>query len=156
MKLIIKINKFFSLSCQNKIFFIEAYFYLLTTYFSHILLKKQKIIFSLVDTKNSNKLLDIKQQEIAYSIGKMIQYASSCTLWESTCLLQSLVAKKMLQKRGISGVFYVGVKKENMQIKAHAWTESNAVVITGGRGYEYFTILSACYWNATKKYDNKI
>ena len=56
----------------------------------------------------------------------------------------------MLQKRGISGVFYLGVAKnadEKEQIEAHSWSQCGDMIITGGEGHENFTVLSMFGWS---------
>jgi hypothetical protein len=55
----------------------------------------------------------------------------------------------MLQKRGIAGVFYLGVAKDGEgkeKMKAHAWTQCGDRIITGGRGHEEFTVVSVFGW----------
>jgi len=74
--------------------------------------------------------------------------ASAYTPWESACLAQSLTAQKMLRKRGIPGVFYLGAMKDEEskeKMKAHAWSQCGDTIITGGDSNE-FTILSVFGW----------
>ena len=75
--------------------------------------------------------------------------AAIYTPWESACLVQSLTAQKMLHKRGITGVLYLGVTKDQEskeKMKAHAWTQCGETIITGGAGHEEFTVLSVFRW----------
>ena len=55
----------------------------------------------------------------------------------------------MLQKRGIPGVFYLGVMKDEEgteKMKAHAWSKCGENILTGGEGHEKFTVLSVFGW----------
>ena len=146
-----KFKKFTKLSAEEKSFFLEAYITLgimraavltvsfkrLTRYLEH-LPKKEKI-----------PTLDDSQMSIATAIGQAITRAAAYTPWESTCLTQSLSAQKMLQKRGVPGVFYLGAAKDeesDKKMKAHAWSQCGDTIITGGEGHEVFTVLSVFGW----------
>ena len=93
--------------------------------------------------------LDEEQMQIALSIGKAIGQAAAHTPWESACLAQSLAAQRMLKKRGIPGVFYLGAAKDEEgkeKMKAHAWSQCGDQIITGNGGHEKFTVLSVFGW----------
>lgn len=90
--------------------------------------------------------------ETAITIGKVISMAANNTPWESACLAQSLTAHRMLKKRGIPGVFFLGVKKgeiSNEKMNAHAWSQCGDTIITGKDGHENFTVLSLFQWERT-------
>jgi hypothetical protein len=86
-------------------------------------------------------------------VRKAIKQASSYTPWESACLAQAFTARRMLQKRGLPGVFYLGVKKdvsggsENGKMKAHAWSQCGEVIVTGEKGAQGFTVVSVFAWD---------
>lgn len=93
--------------------------------------------------------LSIDERDIAGRVGAAIGRASAHTPWESACLVQSLTARQMLQKREIPGVFYIGVAKDQeseAKIRAHAWSQCGEKIITGGKGHENFTVLSVFGW----------
>ena len=96
------------------------------------------------------KAPDAKQ---ARDVGWAVQAASTATPWNSSCLVQVLAAQKMLQRRGIPGVFYIGAAPgENppasSRLEAHAWLICGSDVITGEPGHERFTVLAAFSWPA--------
>ncbi|MBT8347889.1 MAG: lasso peptide biosynthesis B2 protein [Sulfurovum sp.] len=142
-----KFKKFSQLSSEEKKLFLEAYVTLgimrtaiLTTSFKRLirtlehLPKKEE-----VTVVNDNEILTAKK------VGESITGAAAYTPWESACLAQSLTAQKMLQKRGITGVFYLGAAKDEEskeKMKAHAWSQCRDTIITGGKGHEDFTVLS--------------
>ncbi len=67
--------------------------------------------------------------------------------WDSVCLDQALAAQRMLSRRKISGTLYLGVaKKENEELKAHAWVCLGEHFITGQAGHEEFTVVSYFGW----------
>ena len=93
--------------------------------------------------------LNDDQAAVAIQVGEIIGRAANNTPWESVCLTQALTAQKMLKKRDIPGVFYLGVKKggtDRKKLEAHAWSQCDNMIITGERGHESFTTLSVYEW----------
>ena len=145
-----KMKKFVKLSIEEKKLFVEAYAMLgmirttiLTTSFKHMIRTlEQESELNVVSRLND------EQMETAKLVGEAIMRASVYTPWKSACLAQSLTAQKMLQKRGISGVFYVGVMKNDKEneVNAHAWAQCGDCIITGNSGHESFTVLSVFRW----------
>ena len=93
--------------------------------------------------------LNEEDMKTAKIVGQAIMRASAYTPWESACLAQSLTAQKMLQKRGIPGVFYLGAAKDEenkSKMKAHAWSQCGDTIITGAKGHKEFTVLSVFGW----------
>lgn len=146
-----KVKKFINLKTDEKKLFLEAYVMLgmMRTAILTISFKRLTRSLEHVAEKKEPITLNVKEMEIAKKVGESIMRASAYTPWESACLTQSLVAQKMLQKRGISGVFYLGVAKdeENKEkMEAHAWTQCGDAIITGAGGHEVFTVLSVFEW----------
>lgn len=93
--------------------------------------------------------LNEHEMKIAGTIDQVITRAANNTPWESACLAQSLTAQWMLKRRGIPGVFYLGVMKgENgdEKMRAHAWSQCGDTIITGHKGYEDYTVVSVFRW----------
>lgn len=90
--------------------------------------------------------------ETARAIGWAVTLAANHTPWESTCLVQVLAAQRMLQRRGVSGVFYIGATPasrndgETPGLLAHAWLKCNDQFITGEKGHQDYTVVSAFSW----------
>ena len=146
-----KIKKFTKLSFEEKKLFAEAYVTLGLMRAAILTISFKRLTRSLEHLKNRGEVMPLNDKEMktALSVGQAITRASVHTPWESACLAQSLTAQKMLQKRGIPGVFYLGAakdeeSKENM--KAHAWSQCGDTIITGGGGHEEFTVLSVFGW----------
>lgn len=83
---------------------------------------------------------------VSWAIGRV----SGIVPWNSVCLDQALTAQRMLSRRGLTGLLYLGVakdeKKEDAGLKAHAWVRCNGEFITGRAGHEAFTVVSCFGW----------
>ncbi len=146
-----KIRKFTKLSSEEKKLFLEAYLMLGIMRASILSISFKRLTHSLEHLPNKEEITVLNKEENAKAIavGKAITRAAVYTPWESACLAQALTAQKMLQKRGIPGVFYLGAAKdvENKgNMKAHAWSQCGETIITGAGGHEDFTILSVFGW----------
>ena len=147
-----RINQFLHLAHQDKKLFIEAFTTLGIMRAAILSISFKRLTRSLEHSKDNidTEPLTAEQLKIAVSIGKAIEQAANNTPWESACLAQSLAAQRMLQKRGIAGVFYLGVMKDETskeKMKAHAWSQCGNEIITGGAGHEEFTVLSVFGWH---------
>ena len=145
--MLLKMKKFKALSKEEKKLFLEAYASLAMTRTAILTMPFKRLTRTLEHTTQAALLTEIDdaQMKTAKRVGEAIGRASAYTPWESACLAQSLTAQKMLQKRGIPGVFYLGVMKDN-GIKAHAWSQCGDAIITGESGYEAFKVLSIFAW----------
>ena len=146
-----KIKKFTKLASEEKKLFIEAYVTLGIMRAAILTISFKRLTRSLEHLKNKDEVMPLNDKEMktALRVGQAITRASAHTPWESACLAQSLTAQKMLQKRGIPGVFYLGVAKDKEseeKMKAHAWSQCGETIITGGGGHESFTVLSVFGW----------
>ena len=151
MHIIIKIKKFIALSFKEQFFFIQAYYYFILFYL--IPPKSVSDTFNLENYENYltvDKLNNNKDIEMAQKIAQMIKYASSYTPWINSCLINSFVAKKILEKEKISGKLYIGVKKDNLKMKAHAWVECSGKVILGVYNYKTYKIIAISSWIANE------
>lgn len=60
----------------------------------------------------------------------------------ATCLTQSLAAQTMLQRAGYPADLRIGVALEDKNLHAHAWVESQGVILIGGANLDQFTPLA--------------
>lgn len=78
-----------------------------------------------------------------YSIAHAIRRSSKHALWPTKCLVEAMVAKRMLNKRKIQSTIYLGVAKESSKtLIAHAWVRVGDTIIVGKRGMERFKIVA--------------
>ena len=146
-----KFKKFTKLSSEEKKLFMEAYVTLGTMRAAILSVSFKRLTRNLEHFATKKEVPSLSKEEnvLAKKVGQAIARASAYTPWESACLAQSLTAQKMLEKRGISGVFYLGVAKDNEaeeKMKAHSWTECGNDIITGKSGHEAFTVVSVFGW----------
>jgi len=146
-----KFKKFTKLSAEEKKLFTEAYVTLGIMRAAILTVSFKRLTRSLEHLPKKEKIpvLNDDQISIATTVGQAITRAAVHTPWESACLAQSLTAQKMLQKRGIPGVFYLGAAKDEEseeKMKAHAWSQCGDTIITGEAGHEEFTVLSVFGW----------
>ena len=78
----------------------------------------------------------------AKHIAWLVRLVAGRTPWESKCLVQALTAQKMLKRRGISTTLYLGVKKENNEMKAHAWLRCGEMDVTGGMAKQGYVVVA--------------
>jgi len=148
-----KYQQFKQLSFEEKKLFIEAYIVLGKMRMALLTLSFKSLTRSLIHSpyQKETLLLTPSQEKIAQEVGETIVRASRYTPWQSACLVQSLTAQKMLEKRGISGMFHLGVSKNKetpQQMKAHAWTQCGKSIITGKEGHKAFTVVSVFSWKS--------
>jgi len=146
-----RFRKFIALNSEERRLFIEAYFLLGVMRAAIKFISFKRLTRSLDHSKERSSLGVLPQEQLrtAIIVGKVIEQAANNTPWESACLVQSLTAQRMLEKRGVPGVFYLGAMKDGRgdgKMKAHAWTQCGDTVITGAKGYEDFTVLSVFGW----------
>jgi len=145
-----RFKKFKQLSSEEKKLFIEAYITLGMMRTAILTLSFKRLTRSLDHYEKKEEIIPLidKEMDIALKVGQAITRAAAHTPWESACLVQSLTVQKMLQKRSIPGVFYLGVMKDEESIekmKAHAWSKCGDAILTGGDSKE-FTVLSVFGW----------
>jgi len=85
----------------------------------------------------------------AASIGRVVRRAASCTPWRSNCLAQAVTARILLGVCGVPYSLFFGVAGDageadsgQLKVSAHAWVSVGRVAVTGGAGFERFTVLN--------------
>jgi hypothetical protein len=150
-----KLQTFAKLPAREKALFVEAYCTLGVMRAAILTLPFKRLVRSLEQHGGSftPPEADGQRLEEARRIGRAIERAARYTPWESACLAQALTARRMLETRGIGGVFYLGVStgdETEKKMSAHAWTKYGDYFLTGGRGSEKFTPLSAFGWEGKR------
>jgi hypothetical protein len=114
-----KLKKFSELSRREQVLFSEAFFLQVT-----IGLLLEIIPFKWIPRLFSNperKAISEKRESFT-QIKSAIQLAGRYSHWRNKCLVQSLAARSMLNRRKISSELSLGVAKaENGKMIAHAW-----------------------------------
>jgi len=100
--------------------------------------------------------LNILNEEITFddenlkrikAIGWAVERTSQILPWNGICLVKALAAYKLLKKYNHSGIIFMGVKKNDNNLEAHAWLKHNDMFLTGRVGHKEFTVVSKFTWN---------
>lgn len=93
--------------------------------------------------KNASPFAGDARAELACEVGRATRAASRNTPWQSACLVQAMTAKMMLKRRGVPSTLYLGLRKEDGELEAHAWLCVDDYVVTGGPTHVHFQPISA-------------
>jgi hypothetical protein len=138
-------QKFLKAPIAHKWLFAYALFWALRTRFSMVFLSFKAYRNTL------GKLQVVAEQQIneqvladALLIKTIVLTVCNYTPWESKCLVQAVVCKRMLQKRGIQTTIYLGVAndKEANKLLAHAWLKLGDQILTGSKGHQKFKVVN--------------
>ncbi|MHC1731096.1 MAG: lasso peptide biosynthesis B2 protein [Bacteroidales bacterium] len=125
-------RKFGELPWKEQLLFSEAYFLHLAT---GLILKV--IPFRWIPRVFSSPLSSVgsRQSEEIEPIKTAIGRASRVSPWKNKCMVSSLVARRMLNKRKIPSKLSLGVAKDTGgRTVAHAWIISGDIEVTGKHG----------------------
>lgn len=71
-----------------------------------------------------------------------IRRAAKWSPWRAKCFEQALAGKIMLTCRRMSCIVFFGINKVGDELQAHAWLESEGVIITGGKEAGQFVVIA--------------
>lgn len=140
-KLLTAIQKFLARSAKEQIFYFEAFFLLgliklilIIIPFRSIapLLGRSMVVTPDVDVRNTTPVLQISWA---------VEAAGRHTPWESKCLAQAICGKMMLRLLGYPTTLYLGLTKDNEELKAHAWLRCGSIIVTGKTGHNQYTVI---------------
>ncbi len=60
--------------------------------------------------------------------------------WKEKCFVRTLTLKKLLSQKSISCTIYLGIKKSDNNLEAHAWLRCGLLYLSGGTGHDYTTV----------------
>jgi hypothetical protein len=135
---------FFRLPSRDKFLFFETGFIL---FISRLLvfLFPFKTLAKLLGKhmEESPQHISYDQREKSRKVGRSIKKISLYAPFRSMCFEQAMTCKFMLNRRGISSTIYFGVAKDqNQKLRAHAWTRSANLILTGAKGRHLFNVVS--------------
>lgn len=116
----------------EKRIFLEAFFLHIWVWFILLFIPFRKIpeLFANLSVTGNN-YDGIKLNQVRTAISR----ASEILQFRNRCLVSSLVARRMLNRRRIKSELYLGVAKiEGGKIRAHAWIRSDGVEIVEQEG----------------------
>jgi hypothetical protein len=140
-----KLGRFAALPTADKGRTVEAAFYLLAV----------RVVFGLLPLRRALQVLGIAESAAgrgsvlapqAELIGRAIERAARNVPFRAVCLQQAFAALLMLRRRGLPATVQLGLIREGNELKAHAWSLSGDVPVTGvARAVGYAAVASfAC------------
>lgn len=143
-----KIKRFLALDWQQKKLLLQAYFLLGRMRAAILTISFKRLSKSLQHHPELATLEPLNKAELkqAKIIGRAVVTAARYTPWDSNCLAQVLTAQRMLAQNQIAGTFFLGAKKDEQKLEAHAWLECDGLILTGEAGHENYTVVSTFSW----------
>lgn len=148
------LSKYVALDRSHRKILKEACFRLTSMRLLLSLYSFKKLVFGLQfhSTAIEPIALGAHQLSKARLISWAISAAEANLPWNSSCLIQALVAQKMLKRRAIPGALYLGAalgpaEPTRVQLAAHAWVKSGGEFINGERGSKPCKSMAAYSWN---------
>lgn len=139
-----RLTNFIKLPIRDKLLLFETCFILLTARLL-VLLFPFRILAKLLGKHMTESPAQISSDQLEKSrkIGRSIRKVSHYVPFRSMCFEQAITCKFMLNRKRISSTIYFGVvKNQNQKLKAHAWTRSGNLILTGAKGRHLFNVVS--------------
>lgn len=129
-----KIQNFLKWTRIEKQLFFEALFWVYLSKLCLLLFSFKYCVRLSASTRNSNAASDKAQLSL---IKKALYRASRVTFWKNICLVQSIAARWMLNRRHIQSELKFGVTHDDQkQVIAHAWVKvKDFEVVNKGSDY---------------------
>lgn len=137
-------NRFIKGDLNTKVLFLQAFVLSAYVRFLMLFISFNKYAEKMgVRGGSSLEIISAIDLEKAIYITHIVKTTCSYTKWESKCMVQALVSKWILKRRGIDSTIYFGVKKdEEGMLKAHAWLRVGDKILTGIHGHKTFKIVN--------------
>lgn len=88
-------------------------------------------------------LAEARQYATALDIGRAVRMAARVAPWDANCQAQAIAARCLLGLFGVPyAVFYGVASAPERHMKAHAWVACGPVAVTGGDGFDEFTVVA--------------
>ncbi|SEQ23038.1 lasso peptide biosynthesis B2 protein [Butyrivibrio sp. TB] len=130
--------KSFIFDNKEKNITIKSYIY---SFYFRFLIKKTPMtrVYKKLGKKDVESPVEetIENQRLARLYAFHVNRITEHLPWEEKCFVRALTLKKLLSEKKISCTIYLGVKKEENGMSAHAWLRSGLLYISGGTGKGY-------------------
>ncbi|WP_160674396.1 lasso peptide biosynthesis B2 protein [Clostridium sp. C8-1-8] len=130
-----KLKAFLKMGLKEKFLFFEAFLLSGIARLAILHLPFKKLKNYMGDYKKESPMdiyIDEEQYAVIRKVITALNKAVRYTPWESMCLVQALVAQRMLKRRKIYSTLYLGVGKANEDnLLAHAWLRCGKYIVTG-------------------------
>ncbi|MDD7987004.1 lasso peptide biosynthesis B2 protein [Lentisphaera marina] len=92
--------------------------------------------------KESSKEEKTIPDEIKF-LKRLILRIADLLPWKCVCFPQAIAGQRILNKKKLASTLYLGLKKEDGDMKAHAWLRYQQYIVTGDNGIEQYTIINS-------------
>jgi len=139
-----KLTRFAALPAAEKGRTVEAAFYLFAVrvVFGLLPLQHALQVFGIAASGAGRGGASAPQAEL---IGRAIERAARNVPFRAVCLQQAFAALLMLRRRGLPATVQLGLIREGNELKAHAWSLSGEVPVTGiaaARGFSAIAVFA--------------
>ena len=98
------------------------------------------------DEPESERLAEVSRNQAA-EIGQVVASVSARLPFRAECLQQAIAVRRMLRRRGISAMVYLGIARDraeraDVRQAAHAWVKVGTRVVSGDGMIEKFAIVA--------------
>ncbi|MBD3408953.1 MAG: lasso peptide biosynthesis B2 protein [Ignavibacteriales bacterium] len=131
-----------SVSAQDFLLFIEAIRYALAARARLKFIPFKKLAATLGEHMKETPREPYPDQALLDRVALATRRSGRYVKIGSRCFVEAITAKKMLAKRGAPSVIYLGVRKENGELLAHAWLRCGDRIVVGDGGLERFAVVS--------------
>ncbi len=117
-----------------------------------LLLLVVRVALALLPLPRALRLFDIAQgatssgrvdPEQAALVGRAVTRAARHVPFRAVCLQQAFAALLMLRRRGLAATVHFGLLRDGGELKAHAWSRSGEIPVTGVAAARGFTPIAA-------------
>lgn len=97
-----------------------------------------------LDKEPEAQMTSPEEEERARQVGWAVTRLARHAPWDAKCLAQAMAGKRMLHRRGLPSILYLGVDHgQETWLDAHAWLRCGSEFVTGEEEYERFRVLGA-------------
>jgi hypothetical protein len=138
------VTKFNRLSAEEKWLFIKTCYYFIFFWVVILLFPFKFYKRFLGQPENDTPEISNSEEEkmVTYTY-RAVNRAARYLPFPRKCLIEAMVAKRLLEKQNIKTTLYLGVAKDgSKEIIAHAWLRWGEKIITGNKGVPKYKIVS--------------
>ena len=138
-----RIAKFFKTPFFDKKLFFRALYYSLKYRIITSLLPVKFYVSNFGKAQIQNSMSPIESQlKTITSIYKAVRRSTIYLPFGQKCLIEAIVAKKLLKQNSIDSTLYLGVARNGQKrLIAHAWLKCGDYIVTGRKGIENFAVV---------------
>ncbi len=103
----------------------------------HTPMEKLKKKMGVLDEETPNESLGDEYKDMLRTISMKVNGICERTKWESKCLVRALTAQKLLKHYKVPTTLYLGVRKGEEGMLAHAWLRAGNFIVTGANRGEF-------------------